>query len=276
MGDAAEMAITFDEGPAVFPDEDAPVNEPDKAEVNDPEPAGDADTPTAREDDPDPKSQPDDHLQKKIAEQAYKRRVAEREAEQLRKRLEALEQTQKARPVVPDMPDPLSLDDARFREFQAQRDEAIRQAAQYDAEQNAIKQEQTRQNEARQQEQQRELMKAAETYSARAVQLGIKPDELQAAGNMVAKFGIDSNLAQMILQDDQGPLITKYLAANLEELDNINTLPVHQAAVRIATLIKQKAAALKPRVSNAPEPPESVRNSATALKNHGPEGVTYE
>lgn len=270
MGDAAE--IEFDEGPAVFPDEDVPVHEPEKESV------GDAEPPPAREDDPDPKSQPDESLQKKIAEQAYKRRVAEREAEGLRKRLETLEQqaNQKARPEVPNMPDPFSLDDAKFKEFQAQRDEAIRQAAAFDAQQAAIKQQRESLDAERQQRQQEDLYKAAETYTARAAQLGLKPDELQSAGKRVADYGIDPGLGELILQDDQGPLITQYLANNLMDLEHINALSPMQAAVYIATKIKPKAASLKPRVSNAPDPSDPPRNSATALKSLGPEGVTYE
>jgi hypothetical protein len=274
MGDAAEMAIEFDEGPAVLADMEEGTPEPSEQPVS----TGDADTPTAREDDPDPKSQPEDHLQKKIAEQAYKRRVAEREAEQLRKRLEALEQqaNQQARPEVPAIPDPLSLTDEQLRERMNVRDEAIRQAAAYDAHQAAIKQQRDSVEAERQQRQQEALYKAAETYSARAVQLGMKPEELQAAGNMVARFGIDAGLGEMILHDDQGPLITKYLANNLADLEQINAMTPMQAAVYIATKVKPKAASLKPRVSNAPEPTDSVRNSASALKNLGPGGATYE
>ena len=129
---------------------------------------------------------------------------------------------------------------------------------------------------ARQRQRLEALQKSAESYTAKAVQLGIKPDELEAAGKFVHSYGISDDLRDVILADETGPLITKYLSLHEDELDELVRMHPIQAALRIERQIKPKAAALKPRVSNAPEPPESVRNSATALKSLGPEGVTYE
>lgn len=242
-----------------------------------PETIAGEEAPTSPDDSPDPKEPPKDDLQKKIADQAYKRRVAEREAENLRKQVAELQaKNQPARPVVPDLVDPLRVNDVEFRQNVAEREEAIRQAAAHDARQEAIRSQQQAQEAARQQAQHEVLQEQAKTYSARAVQLGVKPEELQAAGKVVGDFGIDSSIAEMILQDDQGPLIVKYLAQNLAELDDLNQLSVPQAAVRIATSIKAKAASLKPRVSNAPDPLKPVRGGGMPPADYGPKGATYE
>lgn len=232
--------------------------------------------PTSPEANPDSKSKPEDDLQRKIAEKSYKLRVAEREAESLRKRVAEFEQTQQARPVVPALPDALTVNTEVFQQHLAQRDTAIRQAAEYDAQQTALKAQQQASETARQQAQHEELVKQAQTYTARAVQLGLKPDELQAAGKLVGEFGVHPEIATMILADDHGPLITKYLASNLQELDDLSRLPVTQQAVRIATLIKTKAASLKPRVSNAPDPLNPVRGGGLPPADFGPKGATYE
>jgi hypothetical protein len=65
---------------------------------------------------------------------------------------------------------------------------------------------------------------------------------------------IEDSLVQYILEDDHGPLITKYLSQNIGLLDNLRNMHPTRAAVMIATEIKSKAAALKPKFTNAPDP----------------------
>ncbi len=249
---------------------DAPETTDNPAEV----------APTTTDDTPAQTVKPEDEAQKKIAEQAFKRRVAEREADGLRKQLEALQQANpQARPVVPAMPDALALNDEQLRQATAQRDEAIRQAALHDSRQNMLNEQRQATERASQQAQHEAFLESAKTYSSRATQLGVKPEELQAAGKMVAEFGVHDDIAAMILEDEQGPLITKYLAQNLQELDDLSKLPLRQQIIRIEKLIKPKAATLKPRVSSAPDPTTSVRGVGMVPASYGGkslEGAKFE
>lgn len=276
MGEPAEMSIEFDNGPAVFQEEgESPSPKPEVTDKTE----GDDSPPESQDGDPDPKAKPDEvDLQKKIAEKAYKLRVAEREAEALRKRVEALEQAsgKQAKPEVPAMPDPLSMTDEQFRQFQAQRDEAIRQQAAWEAQQTAVRQQREALEVESQKRQEEELAKAGQEYAARATQLGVKPEELQQAGKMVWDYGIPKEIAELIIHDDQGPLMTKYLAANIAELDELVKMPLTRAAIYLDRVVKQKASSLKPRVSNAPDPVDAPRGGNASISNIGPKGATFE
>ena len=213
-----------------------------------------------------------------IATKVHKQREAEREAERLRKELEETRAKlpQQARPAVPDAPDPFSASDKEYQERLRQREEAIAKAAQWDAQQSLIKQQQQEREQELARKQQEVMANTVKTYSERAVQLGIKPEELQVAGNTVATFGIDDSLTQFILSDDHGPLITKYLSTNLLELEELRNLPPTMAAVRISSVIKPKLAALKPKTPSAPDPLENPRGSGAVPQPRGPKGATFE
>ena len=114
------------------------------------------------------------------------------------------------------------------------------------------------------------------SYSQRAVKLGISSEELQAAGNQVASFGMADEVVNYILEDDLGPAITKYLSQNITELDTIRSMAPAQAAVRIATHVREKAAALKPKVNAAPDPVDQPAKAGVAPKGRGPKGAIFE
>lgn len=241
------------------------------------EPSAVVDTPTTPEPEPE-KPDADEEQRKAIAEHAFKRREAERHAKEAERRLQELEARllKQDQPVVPDLPDPLKMTEQDFMAQAAQRDEAIRRRVEWDAQQRALTERQQALEAERQKQQQEALAKSADDYRKRSVQLGVKPEELQQAGNLVGRFGLHDDVVKMILDDDQGPLITKYLASNVQELDQLAALPPIQAAVRIVTAVKQKAAALKPKVSNAPAPTTAVRGVGMVPADYWPEGATFE
>lgn len=213
-----------------------------------------------------------------VGKKVFKLREKEREAEALRKRLEELERMvpQQGKPVVPEAPDPFALSDNEYRQKLVARDQAIREAAAWEAQQQALlwqRQQAQLEQQQRQQERQQEEVKA---YAARATKLGITPAELQDAGSLVAGYGIDPALVEMILSDDHGPLITKYLARNQLELERLTQMPVTAAAVKLATDLKAKAVAMKPKVTNTPDPLNRPRNAGISPKPKGPAGATFE
>jgi hypothetical protein len=126
------------------------------------------------------------------------------------------------------------------------------------------------------QKQQEVLVEKVQSYAQRAKTLGVKAEELQAAGSIVGQFGIEDSLVQYILEDDHGPLITKYLSQNIAMLDNLRNMHPTRAAVMIATEIKANAAALKPRLTNAPDPIRRPQPSGIQAKPRGPQGATFE
>ena len=215
-----------------------------------------------------------------IGKKTFKLRETERENERLAKELAELRSKvpTNTRPEVPPRPDPYTLTEEQYRQAQEARDKALSDAIAFDARQ-AQYNEQARQIKAQQEQQRHEaLVESAKTYTQQAVKLGVKPDELARAAKVVDTFGLDSNhpLVPMILADEHGPLITKYLANNVLELERVMSMPLANAAVYLATSVKQKAAALKPKVNTAPDPIDTPLSSGSGQKRRGPEGATYE
>jgi len=213
-----------------------------------------------------------------IAEKVKRLREKELEAEQLKQRLQALEQQmpKQERPNVPKEPDPYALSDQEYQQQLRLRDEAIARQAAFDAQQRFQQQEAQRLQHEQLMKEQEALNEKVSTYSQRAVQLGISNEELQAAGNAVASFGIADDVVNYILDDDLGPAITKYLSQNVTELDTIRAMSPAQAAVRIATHVREKAAALKPKVNAAPDPVNQPAKAGVAPKARGPKGAMFE
>lgn len=213
-----------------------------------------------------------------VGKKVYKLREKEREAEALKKQLEELQAKipEQRRPSVPDIPDPFALSDDEYKRQLSQRDEALKQAIAYDQQQQMLRQQQAQLEQQRIQKQHEALTEKIQSYSQRATKLGIKAEELQAAGNTIAQFGIQDDVANYILEEDQGPLITTYLSKNLLELEKLRDMTPAAAAVYIATTVKPKAAALKPKVNTAPDPLEQPHGAGTAPKPRGPVGATFE
>jgi len=213
-----------------------------------------------------------------VGKRVFKLRELERklEAEQ-RKNRELLEtQTSEERPVVPDQPDPFALSDDDYRRAQNDREQALIKQAQYDARQRALEEQQLQIMQDQQRQQHEAYVASVETYSNRATQLGITPQELQVAGNTVAQFGLANPVVEHILADEQGPLITKYLANNYQELEALSQMSPMQAAIRIESEIKQKAGALKPKVNRAPSPVDLPQGAGVSPQPKGPKGAIFE
>jgi len=212
-----------------------------------------------------------------IGKKTFKLREMEREAEQLRKRLEEIERpVTQSRPQVPALPDPFAVSDEEYKRQIMHREQALISAAAYDARMQMLQNQQAQIAQEAAQKQQEVLVEKVQSYAQRAKTLGVKAEELQAAGSIVGQFGIEDSLVQYILEDDHGPLITKYLSQNIGLLDNLRQMHPTKAAVMIATEIKSKAAALKPKFTNAPDPIRRPQPSGVQVKPKGPKGATFE
>jgi hypothetical protein len=213
-----------------------------------------------------------------LAKKVYKQREAERESERLRRELDEVKARlpKQERPPVYESPDPFAYSDQEYRQRLQYREQSLVQAAQWDAQQNALRyQEQVHQNEqARKQHE--VLADTVKTYADRAVKMGVRREELQAAGNLVAQAGLSEEIVQFILHEEQGALFTKYLADHPSELEELKDLTPTRAAVRLATIIKPKLSALQPKVNRTPDPLVKMSGSGRPPKPSGAKGVTYE
>jgi len=168
---------------------------------------------------------------------------------------------------IPPIPDEF---DDNFTELMAKRDEAIQAQATYNANNQAYMQQQQFTQQQAAQAQQVKIQESMTSYSSKALELGIKQEELQAAGNVVASYGLSDDLVMHILADSDGPLITKHLAANPQDGYQLASMSPYNVG-QFLDGIKTKASALKPKTSSTPAP-------ATNLQGNGvdPEAGKYK
>jgi len=163
---------------------------------------------------------------------------------------------------IPAMPDAFDDDfDAKVK----QRDDALIAQANFNAQNNAyLQQEQFSQQQAAQVKAAK-VQESMASYSQKATELGIKQEELQAAGEQVATYNLSQDLVMHILADSDGPLITKHLAANPQDGYQLASMSPF-AVGQFLDNIKTKASALKPKTSNAPAPGTNLNGQGVNLE----------
>lgn len=224
-------------------------------------------TSTEQEQDKKPEITPE--AQKIIAEKAFNEREAKREADALRKQLEELKkQNAPQAPEAIERPDRWEFDtDEEYNQAVDNYAERKAQIAAYELQQQQEVQRQQKQQYAAQQEQQKLLQEKAQTYTARAKELGVDAAELQHAGAVIANYGVRDDVTTAILEDADGPLITKYLAANPQAIDALNN-STWLNGQDVFRSVKEAASALKPKASSAPAPADILQNGATTTDNN--------
>lgn len=216
-------------------------------------------------------------VEKRIGKATFQWREAERKAERLEAELRQIKSQQEAKPVpvVPDIPDPFDPD---YEQKVAARDEAVRARAQHDAEQARIAQQEHAAQQQRIEADRQRFNEAVENYTKRAVALGIAPQELQFAGQGVAAYlGHMPDIAEEIVNDERGPLITVYLAENIAELEKIASMSPVKAA-RYIESIQKRLTARTSKISKTPEPVQKLSGNApqgNAYFKHS-KGATFE
>jgi hypothetical protein len=210
-------------------------------------------------------------INKRIGKATFKARQAERERDQALQELneyKAKQEEELARQVenIPPMPDVFDDD---YEQKVAARDDAIKKQAEYRAQQNFIYQQQEQVRLQNEQAQQAQLQDAVKNYSERAVKLGIDASELQSAGNAVAHYEFSPELEWHILNDPDGPLLTKYLAANSDKGQELASMPAF-GVDRFLDSIRAEASVLKPKQSAAPKPSQDLQGGATP-----PDGLKF-
>lgn len=203
-------------------------------------------------------------IQKAINKQHKMYREEERKRIELENELKSYrEKEQQAQAqqfsAMPAKPDPFDDDyDEKFAKWES----AIKQKAEYDAQQNFLEQQRLQQQQQEQARIAADNQKKAESYANNAKNFGITSDELVSISQTLVSGGLqDENLALALLEDPEGALVAKYLSANLTELDELQNANPYLAASKMAE-IKQKAQALKPKTSKTPPPADRVDQRA--------------
>ena len=210
------------------------------------------------------------HFQFKEAERQQK--AAEDRANELEAKLQTMEQG--SEPVVPAIPDPYSENyEAEVKAY----GEAIQRKTQFDQRAQFAQEQQSRtQQEAQQAEDKRFDILLSE-FTDRSTKLGLDKKDVDQASITVAQYGINPDLALFLLEDSEGPLITKYLAANTFELESLANMNPMQAAIQVNSAIRQRASSMKPQVSGAPDPADVLQgNGAPEQESPLLKGATFE
>lgn len=115
------------------------------------------------------------------------------------------------------------------------------------------------------------------TYTENAKKNGIDAAELQSAANSVESYGITLDLTHAILADADGPLLTKYLAANPQEVTTLIGMTPYAAGAHMLNL-KVKAQALKPKASSTPAPTTDIQGGGGDPNRDSPllKGATFD
>lgn len=202
-------------------------------------------------------------IQKAINKKHFEAKEAERKLAEAQAKIDEFEAKQRQEMEarvgnIPPLPDP--FDDDYEAKLKA-REDALLQKAQFDAQQAIIQQQQQAQIQQAQAAKEAQVRESMTNYSKRAVELGIEQNELQAAGNTVAQYGLSDDLVLHILGDADGPLITKHLAANPQEGFELAQMSPYQVGSYLDG-IKQKAGDLKPKSTNAPKPSQQLEGGS--------------
>lgn len=191
---------------------------------------------------------------RRFREEERARMKVEKELEEARERLAKLEKP--ADIAIPPMPN--SWDDDYDEKVRA-RDEAILRKAQADTLRQAEEDRIYRTQQEQQFKKQQETQKKLKSYAERAAKHGIRESDLESAVTRVVDSGISADVAAFLLDDEDGGLMTVYLADedNVMELYELAGMSPVKAGAKL-TQIKAKAAAMKKQASKTPPPPEIV------------------
>lgn len=222
----------------------------------------------------EPKKEEQTRLDKRINQKHRELMEERRRAEELQKRLDAIEQKQtEQRPEIPKIPDPYDDD---YDEQVKRRDAAIAAAAAYDARQEQLAEQKRLASLQEQYRRNRDLDNMVTSYSDRAAKAGVKPEDLAEAGQFVAAYGVSDDLTRFILADEQGPSFTMFLARNPGHLDAIQGMSALQAVSYLESKVRPNLVNPRKNSEPAPEPAETLTGGGVTPRERGPKGATYE
>lgn len=192
--------------------------------------------------------------------------AAEKELEELKAKTSEV--------VIPPVPDKYS---DSFEADIKERDEAIAAQSKQSAATEVAAAERQKKDDARKTEEEKALTERVTGFDSNMVSHGLNPVETKTAADTVIGYGISDAFQDVLLEDPDGPLFVQYLAANPVELEEMNRMSVFQLVNHMNGDIRQKALLLKPKTSNAPDPPLKIKGGgAPEQREDWEKGAVYE
>lgn len=220
-----------------------------------------------------------DDAQKDINKQHKKFRDEERSHVTTKSELDKLSQELadlKAKSVdteIPALPDKYS---ETYDQDMQVRDDAIKRSTAHDAEQTRL-QDASKEKE----KEQADKLKALDdeqigVFDANMIKLGLNPAETKTAAITIWDYGISDVLESILLEDTDGPLMVHYLAKNPVQLEEMNGMSTLQLVNHLTTEVKPKASLLRPKTSEAPDPPLTLSGGGVKeIENQLPNNNSY-
>ena len=227
-----------------------------------------------------------EQTQKAINKKHFQFKEEQRRANSLQNELDSIKQTQEQEqlnqqaPAIPSIPDRYEFDsDEEFNREIATRDAAIRQSAEFESQKKMYQNQQQAQQAQAQAEQQRVASEIVAKFNTNAAAQGISMDEVSKISETLGMAGLSANpeLAAHIMSQEDGPVMAKYLAANPLEMESLLQANPYQVGTVLSS-VSQKAAALKPKQSQAPDPVGTLSGNGAnpdAVRHPELEGVVY-
>jgi len=210
------------------------------------------------------------HRKYRDAERAAAKVAAENES--LQQQLDELKVKDEAI-TVPDAPDPYS---ETYQADIAARDEAVRLKAEQDAQARLAESDEQRKNEAKVQAEEVAARENIAAFDARILEHGLNQAEIKKAADTMIDYGISDVFQDVLLEDVDGPLMVQYLADNPIEVERLNGMSALSMINHLNTEVRPKASLLKPKTSDAPDPPQTITGGGAKETVHPAlSGVTY-
>jgi len=215
-----------------------------------------------------------------IGKSTKRLRETERKLEESEHNLRSLKSTipDEIKPNVPDVPDRYDYDDEKeYLTAVGERDNSIRAAAQFDANETAranqaesLKQQAIYDNQVSQQKDTDELVQ-------RAAKNGVTEKDIFKAAAAVGVYQLSADLSDAIVKDHDGDVILMYLAENPVDADKLSRLGSFDAARMLDTVIRDKAQTFKASPVMAPDPSKIITGSGSVDTTDGIlKGVKFE
>jgi hypothetical protein len=206
-------------------------------------------------------------VNKAINKAHHLRHKAEREtqaeakrANDLQAKLDAIEANKPA-PTVSEMPDRFDMSDEEFSAALVKRDNERQALSDHTAAQNKRQSDLQAVSEKAVTDANAKIRNAGDSFRQKADALGITKEAQNLSAKTVMDYGVSNDLIIHICEYDDSPLIMQYLASNPAELHELASMSVAKAAIHVNGVISQKANALKPQSSNAPDPVVPLRGN---------------
>ena len=94
-------------------------------------------------------------------------------------------------------------------------------------------------------------------FDSNMFRIGLDPAEVKKAADLLLEYGMSESLEDSVLEDKEAPLMVSLLALSPKKLKDFEGLSESEMAIQLDEL-KEFASVLRPRTSQAPDPPNKL------------------